>query len=161
MTRVGDIHNEEEVWSLLDPQQKLTWDAYTNPKSKTFGQAKASAMANGYSESYARTITTRGWFKNRMLRMNLLGKAEKVLDKTLDTDSTDEKGREKADLLRVKVDAAKFVAKTLGKDEGYSERSEITGANGQPIVFMPAELMDKYNIEYKGEDVSPETPVSE
>lgn len=79
--------------------------------------------------------------------MNLLGKAEKVLDKTLDMDTTDENGKEKADLLRVQNDAAKFIAKTLGKDEGYNERTEITGAGGQPIIFMPAELMEKYNID--------------
>lgn len=144
---IGDIHNEEEVFSLLNPQQKMCWDAYTNPKSVTFGNGKQSAIRAGFTEYYAATITSRAWFKNRMLRMNLLGKAEKVLDKTLDMDTTDENGKEKADLLRVQNDAAKFIAKTLGKDEGYNERTEITGAGGQPIIFMPSELMEKYNID--------------
>ena len=149
----GDVSNSEEVFSLLNPKQKLMWDKYTNPKSKTFGSARGSAMAAGFSQSYSDEISNYAWFRSRMLRLNLLGKAEKVLNKTLDMETVGENGREQADLLRVQNDAAKFVAKTLGKDEGYNERTELTGANGQPIVFLPAELMEKYNI---GSDVEDE-----
>jgi hypothetical protein len=152
MVRTGNVTNEAEVLGLLNPVQKLCWQYYTDPKSDTFGNAKQSALKAGFKEGYSHNITTTAWFKHRLLRLNLLNKAERVLDKTLDMDTTDEKGKEKADLLRVQNDAAKFVAKTLGKDEGYNERTEITGANGQPIVFMPAELMEKYNIESSTED---------
>lgn len=34
------------------------------------------------------------------------------------------------------------------KDE-FSDRVEQTGANGQPIVFMPLELMEKYSLDKK------------
>ena len=129
-----------------DPRQKLMWDAYASPKSATFADAKNSAIAAGYSESYANVITQKDWFKGKIRKLNLLPKAEKVLDKALTITTTDKFGHEQADLLRVQTDVAKFVAKTLGKDEGYSERNELTGKDGTPIVFMPAELMDKYNL---------------
>lgn len=147
MTRVGNVSNDEEVFSLLSPQQKICWDGYSNPKSKTFGNATQSALAAGYAMNTARIITRYDWFKHRLIRLNLLGKAEKVLDKTLSMETQDSKGREQADLLRIQNDSAKFIAKTLGKDEGYSERNEVTGANGNPIVFLPVELMEKYGID--------------
>lgn len=148
----GKVTNEEEVLGLLNPKQKLCWQYYTDPKSETFSNAKRSGIKAGFAEAYSINITQYQWFKDRTLRLNLLNKAERVLDKTLDMDTQDENGKEKADLLRVQNDAAKFVAKTLGKDEGYNERTEISGANGQPIIFMPAELMEKYNIESSNSD---------
>ena len=135
---------------LLSPQRKMCWDNYTNPKSKTFSNASASARAAGFSPTYARIVMTREWWKQRKLKLNLLGKSEKVLDKVLSIEETrDEKGQERADLLRVQVDAAKHVTKTLGKDEGWSERQEITGAGGEPVVFLPAELIEKYDLSDK------------
>ena len=38
---------------------------------------------------------------------------------------------------RVKGDMTKFVAKTLGKDEGYSERTEHTGKDGKDLIPKP------------------------
>ncbi len=152
----GEQENElEEVY--LDPRQKMMWRSYTDPKSPTFSNAAQSAIKAGYSEYYSHAITSKGWFKAYKRRYNLLQKAEKVLDKTLDMETKDDAGREQADLLRVQNDAAKFVAKTLGKDEGYSERTEMTGANGESIVFMPVELMEKYKLQTKpGEEVKNE-----
>jgi len=132
---------------LLSPMQKLCWDNYTNPKSKTFSNASASARNAGFSSTYARTVMTREWFKQRQLKMGLLGKAERVLNKVMSIEcTTDKEGQERADILRVQVDAAKHVTKTLGKDEGWSERQELTGAGGEPVVFLPAELIQKYNL---------------
>lgn len=135
----------------MDPRQKRMWTAYVKPNSSTFGNAYASAKKAGYAELSSRRITSMGWFKSFKRRFNLLGKAEKVLEKTLDMDTLDAEGREQADLLRVQVDSAKFVAKTLGKDEGYSERNELTGRDGEGIVFMPVELLEKYNLSKKEE----------
>ena len=71
----------------------------------------------------------------------MLSKAEKKLDKTLDYEVEDEKGKIKTDLLRIQVDVAKTVVTTLGKDDGYSTRSEMTGKNGQDLIPKPiAEL---------------------
>lgn len=110
----------------LDPRQKLCWDLYINPKSKTFGNAYQSAMEAGYEEATASQITTINWFIEKCRRLNLLNKAERNLDSILDLPL-----EEKANLV---LDASKFVAKTLGKEEGYSERTELTGADGKDLT---------------------------
>jgi len=107
---------------LLDPRQKLCWELYVNPKSETFGNAMQSAIKAGYEESTANQITVEPWFLGRLRRLNMLGKAEKVLDEALE-------GKD----LKLAQDTAKFVAKTLGKGEGYSERTELTGKDGEPL----------------------------
>ena len=37
---------------------------------------------------------------------------------------------------RVQLDMTKFTLKTLGKDQGYSERTELTGENGAPLNIL-------------------------
>ena len=150
----------------FDIRQKTCWDFYVDPKSETFGNAYRSAMKAGYAESYAATITTVPFFSEKIRRMNLLSKAEKALDKTLNYGTDYEiDGVEKVDkeLLRIQTDVAKHITKTLGKDEGYAERSEVTGKNGSAIVFMPAELIEKFNLGTPDSKESPveEVPVSE
>lgn len=130
---------------VLDPRQKLCWDLYVNPKSKYFGNAYQAAQAVGYEESYAATITTQDWFKEKVRRLNMLGKAEKVLDdmlempvKVLDWEGSGEEKEQvvktEPALVKIKQDTAKFLAERLGKDEGYSTRSEITGKDGADLI---------------------------
>lgn len=139
---------------IMDVKQKTCWDFYVNPKSPTFGNGKGSAIRAGYSESYSHNIGNQPFFKDKLRRLNMLPRAEKVLKKALIMDTKDINGREQADLLRIQVDAAKHITKTLGKDEGYSERSEVTGKDGSPIVFLPAELMEKYAIPADAEEIN-------
>lgn len=146
-----DLDKEDvEFENKLDPRQRLTWDNYINQvKPLTFGNAYASALSAGYAESYSRNICNQRWFKDKMRRTHLLGKAEKVLDKVLDMDTKDYlTGMEKGDLVRVQADTAKHITKTLGKDEGYSERTENVGG-GNNIVFLPQELINKFNLAEK------------
>lgn len=49
-----------------------------------------------------------------------------------------------ADDDRVKLDASKFVAETIGK-KNYSKRNELTGSEGRPLI-LPAELIEKNDI---------------
>ncbi len=142
---------EDGMEEILDPRQKKFWETYLNPKHKYFCNAYRSALDAGYKDSTARIITNSRFFKERLRRYNLLSKSEFILDKALSykSETTDaETGEEVVDkeLLRVQTDVAKHITKTLGKDEGYSERSEVSGANGQPIVFMPAELIEKFGL---------------
>lgn len=113
----------------LDPRQKLCWDLYINPKSKTFGNAYQSAMEAGYEEATAAQITTINWFIEKCRRLNLLNKAERNLNNILDLPL-----EEKANIV---LDASKFIAKTLGKEEGYSERTELTGKDGEQLQAQP------------------------
>lgn len=124
----------------LDPRQKTCWEYYTNPKSETFSNAYQSAIKAGYEETTAGQVTTEKWFIERVRRLNLLGKAEKVLDETLDYDVMN--GGDKIDvgIVRVKVDAAKHITSTKGQEEGYKP---------QTILVMPNELIQKNEPEKK------------
>ena len=117
----------------LDPRQKLCWDYYTNPKSATFGNGKQSAIRAGYDEEYAGQITVAEWFLAKLRRLNMLSKGEKVLDETLSYQAIDEEGKVDPAIARIKLDAAKVVVTTLGKDEGYSTRTEVTGKDGKDL----------------------------
>lgn len=120
---------------FLDPRQKLCWDNYVNPKSETFGNGLQSAVKAGYEPDYANQITTTEWFKEKVRRMNLLGKAEKVLDRHLELpEQYDNEGKLDSSIERIKLDAAKFVASTQGKNVGYSTRTELTGENGESLM---------------------------
>lgn len=118
----------------LDPRQKLCWEFYANPTSETFNNGMASAIKAGYSESHANTITTEQWFQDKVRRLNLLSKAEKVLDEMMEMDVMEEvvyEGREtgimkrNAALAKIKQDTSKFIAQTQGKHHGYTQRTEV------------------------------------
>ena len=150
------MENEEDEIESISPsiRQQDFWKAYLKHDSPTYGNARKSALSVGYTDSSSMVITNLGWFKKKMRRKSLLNKAEHVLDKTLDMKVETEDGKTDAALARVQNDTAKFVAKTLGKDEGYTERHETTGKDGNPIVFMPAELLEKFNLgDAKIEDI--------
>lgn len=137
---------------LLDPRQKLCWDNYVNPKSETFANATQSAIKAGYDEDYAEHVTTSEWFSVKLRRLNMLDKAEKVLNETLemadevqiivDGVPLDIRKREPA-LTKIKQDTAKFVAERLGKAEGYSTRNELTGADGKDLIPVDLEAKEK------------------
>lgn len=127
----------------LDPRQKLCWDFYVNPTSETFGNGTQSAIKAKYTPDYADQITTVDWFKGKVRRLNMLSKGEKVLDETLDYIAVDDKGKVDAGIARIKLDAAKVVVTTLGKEEGYSTRTELTGANGANLNIQFAQDFNK------------------
>ena len=123
--------------NVLDPRQKLCWENYISPKSETFGNAYQSAIKAEYEEYTAKVITTHKWFNEKLRRLNLLSKAEKKLDEILDIEIKDAKGD--AGIMRIQADVAKFVASTQGKNDGYSTRTELTGAEGRDlgVVVLP------------------------
>ena len=120
----------------LDPRQKLCWDLYIDPKSETFGNGTQSAIKAGYEPDYADQITTIEWFKGKLRRLNMLSKGEKALDETLDYNPVDVKsGKIDVGVARIRLDAAKHITSTLGKNDGYSTRQEMTGANGKDLII--------------------------
>lgn len=128
----------------LDPRQKLCWEFYANPKSETFGNATQSAIKAGYEEEYAKTITVTEWFVAKVRRLNMLGKAEKVLEEMLDLDTNNSKVIEgeviyskDAALTKIKQDTAKFIAERVGKNDGYSARTELTDKDGESLFPKP------------------------
>jgi phage terminase small subunit len=121
-----------------DPREQLCWDLYIEKLSVGVSNAYQSAIEAGYSQSHADNITLQGWFKERLQKLkrkDLVSKAEKLLEKTLDYKSEDDEGKIKVDLLRVQTDVAKHVTNSLGKEEGYE--------NEKTIFIMPSELIKK------------------
>jgi hypothetical protein len=108
-----------------DPRQKLCWELYINPKSKSFSNGYRSALAAGYEDSTATLITTEDWFIEKHRKEVILKKAENNLDKLLS--SEDEK---------IQADMTKFALSTLGK-KVYSSRIENTGADGKDLIPTP------------------------
>lgn len=73
-------------------------------------------------------------------RERLLKKSEKLSEEILDLPHFDDDGRTDTNILRVKQKESEFVRTTLGKDEGYSSRTEVTGRNGEPISTATEEI---------------------
>ena len=122
-----------------DEREQKCWDFYVESILKGQENAKASAIKAGYSEEHADNITLQGWFKGRkekLKRKDMLSKAEKKLEKTLDYEPVNEEGKLDVALLRVQADVAKHVTSTLGKDEGYSTKTDINAnVKTMSVVF--------------------------
>lgn len=120
-----------------DPREQVMWDIYVANLSKGIDNAYEAAIKAEYTESSAKNITLTGWFKERkakLKRKDMLSKSEKVLDETLDMNTLDKEGLVDPQLLKIKVDVAKTIATTLGKEEGYSTRTEMTGKDGEKLI---------------------------
>jgi hypothetical protein len=130
--------------STSDPREQKMWDIYTKGIAKGIGNAKQAAIDAGYSEDHADNITLQGWFKGRkdkLRRRDMLSKAERNLEKVLDMDTIQE-DKENPQLLRIKTDVSTTIAKTLGK-KVYSERTELTGQDGEPLNTLTDEQADR------------------
>ena len=64
-------------------------------------------------------------------RVRMLDKAESNLEGIVDI-GTDDK-----ETLKVVADVSKFIVKTQGKDNGWSERTEHTGKDGKDLIPIP------------------------
>jgi hypothetical protein len=122
--------------STPDPREQVCWDFYV--QSVTIGQPNAyeSAIKAGYQEASARQITVRSWFLERnskLKRKGMFSKAERNLDKALDTEYTTPEGQIKSDVMKIVIDVSKVIVSTLGKDEGYATRSELTSKDGKEL----------------------------
>lgn len=125
-----------------DPREQVMWDIYVAKLSKGIENAYESAVEAGYSEDHSRNITLQGWFKERvskLKRKEMLSKAERNLDKALDLVTLNKEGLEDPQLLKIKVDVSKTIVSTLGKDEGYSTKTETDlTSKGEKIEFPTA-----------------------
>lgn len=136
---------------LLDPRQLKCWEFYINPTSETWGNAYRSAVAAGYTKANATQITTEKWWLERIRRINLLSKAEQVLNETLELKHIVPAmgafgpilNKEKKPimvvspvLLRIKQDSAKFIAETQGKKNGYTKKMEVEVDPGEKLSSL-------------------------
>jgi hypothetical protein len=114
-------------YTAPDPRQALFLGFYTNRNSETFSNAYQSAIKAGYSEEYSKVILNQdtSWISENLKDNKLIDLAEKNLESFLLGE--DEK---------IKADITKFVLSRLNKKK-YSERSEVTGADGKDLIPKP------------------------
>ena len=68
------------------------------------------------------------WKRERMLRG-----AEAFSNELMRTPHKNDEGKVIDGVLRVKQKEAEFIRSTIGKDEGYTTRGEVTGKNGDAL----------------------------
>lgn len=127
-----------------DPREQVAWDFYVESISIGQANAYAAAIKAGYEDRTAKSITVRTWFKERLdklRRKEMLSDAEKILQKTIRYKVEDEQGNPRIDLLKVQTDVAKHITSTLGKNEGYSTRSELTGKDGVAVQITGMKIV--------------------
>ena len=104
---------------------------------KTFCNIRQSALAAGFSQSYAENLSGRvnepkWWIQFResqeAIRAKMLQMSEQHFYKVLETpDNTDNTER-----YKLKQRTAEFISERVGKDV-YSTRQEVTGADGRRL----------------------------
>lgn len=115
-----------------DPRQELFLKAYLDPKSPTWGNALQSGLVAGYSREYSESITAQmpDWLSERLGKSKLVQKAEKNMELALEGALDDpEKGKKE-----LQYKASEFILKTQGKELGYTERTELTGKDGEKLI---------------------------
>ena len=114
----------------LDARQSQFLQHYYSPDSPTFLCAEKSALKAGYRAEYANNLTSQmpKWLSVQLgYKDHIITKAKNRLEEFID---------EKSD-KRVASDMVKFALKTLGKDEGFTERVETTSKNLNINVDIP------------------------
>jgi hypothetical protein len=125
--------NKVNQYTDPDPRQSLFLQYYLDPKSETFSNALQSGLKAGYAEEYSKTILSQDidWLSESLNQAKMVRKAENNLDNALDIDIKDEKIGERG------LKATVFVLSRLGKDKGYSDRTELTGKDGKDLLPIP------------------------
>jgi hypothetical protein len=146
-----------------DPREQVCWDFYIKGIQENRENAYKAAIDAGYAVDTARNITMNDWFKERLgklKRKEMFSKAERNLDFVLDME-VEEEGKINPQLLKIKTDVSTTIAKTLGKQEGYSERTELTGAQGKDLTVNVIQYGNHSTSQLLSEGISATPPTSD
>ena len=134
--------------SLPDPRQQVCWDLYLKGWKAGRPSATQAARDAGYAENTAVNICNLTWFKekkDKLRRSNMMSRAEKNISRILNMGYTKIKQLEDGsqteevdkDVLRIVADMSKTIVTTLGKDMGYSSKTEVKHTvNPVPILDL-------------------------
>lgn len=158
-TRVnGQLYKQENPYKANqynpDPRQQVCWDLYLKGWTIGHPNAKQAALDAGYSETTAANVTNLPWFREkhaRLKRKDFLSKSERNIERILDIDFTklDELGKDSVDIDKLKIvaDMSKFVASTIGKDEGYSSKSTVDNKYSGEVKINAIKYAEAEQIE--------------
>ncbi len=136
--------NKVNQYTDPDPRQALFLSYYLDPKSTTFSNCQQSGLKAGYTEEYAKVITSQlpDWLSSNLKDSKRLQTAEKNLDEFLDMKTENiriSNGEEylstEPALVKIKADVTKFTLERLNKEK-YSARKELTGKDGTALVDL-------------------------
>lgn len=141
-----------------DPRSELAWEFYVKSWREGKPNAKQAGLNAGYAYNTAVNLSNFKWFKDKkdkLRRSNMLTKAERNISRMLNLDysrikvlpdGTEEETIDR-DVLRVVADVSKTIVTTLGKDMGYSTKTEIDGKMGGEINIKSISYADPIEIE--------------
>jgi phage terminase small subunit len=150
--------------AYYDPRRDVCWDLYVKSWKSGYPNARDAARKAGYSENTAINIGNLKWFKDKkdkLRRSKMMDNAERNIARILNMGYTKIKELEDGtkaeevdkDVLRIVADMSKTIVTTLGKDMGYSTKSEVKHS------VNPVPIMDVSNqIEAPQEDIKDITP---
>lgn len=141
-----------------DPRSELAWEFYVKSWREGKPNAKQAGLNAGYAYKTAVNLSNFKWFKDKkdkLRRSNMLTKAERNISRMLNLDysrikvlpdGTEEETIDR-DVLSVVADVSKTIVTTLGKDMGYSTKTEIDGKMGGEINIKSISYADPIEIE--------------
>ena len=133
-------------------RRELCWEYYMKSVRDGNPSARAAAIKAGFGENTAINIRGMKWFKDRndkLRRSKMMTNAEKNIARVLNLGFTkikkleDGTEQEVEDLERIKIiaDMSKMIVTTLGKDLGYSAKTEIK-VTALPVPILQLDAID-------------------
>ena len=150
--RTGNIVMDPRIRSQNkdNGRRELCWTLYLKSIREGNPSASAAALAAGFSKNTSTNIRGMRWFKDRadnLRRSKMMNNAEKNIARILNMGYTELKTLEDGstkevvdkDVLRVVADMSKAIVTTLGKDLGYSTKTEVK-VSAMPVPIMSLDL---------------------
>jgi phage terminase small subunit len=132
-------------------RRELCWEYYMKTVRDGNPNGKQSALKAGFSENTALNIGNIKWFKDKkdkLRRSKMMTNAERNIARMLNIGITRLKKLEDgtteevfdAEKARIVADMSKLIVTTLGKDEGWSTKTEVK------VTAMPTPILQLDNV---------------
>lgn len=123
----------------LTPQRQEFLKLYLDPKSPSFSNALQSGLKAGFSQEYSESITYQmpDWLAEALGNSRNSKRLEKSisnLEEIQELSIKNEEGKIIPEILKERTKVDMFITERLGKEEGFSTRTELTGRKGEDLI---------------------------
>lgn len=133
-------------------RREKCWELYIKSVRDGNPNAKQAAIQAGFSENTAINVRKLKWFKDRqdkLRRSKMMTNAEKNIARLLNLGFTkirklEDGGEEEvfdAEKARIVADMSKLIVTTLGKDDGWSTKSELK------VTALPTPILELESVD--------------
>lgn len=149
-------------------RRELCWNLYLKTIREGNPSGYKAAIGAGFSPNTAINIGSMRWFKDKkdnLRRSKMMSNAERNISRILNLGLTKikklEDGSEEEvfdpDKARIVADLSKLIVTTLGKDMGYSSKTEVK------VTALPTPIMelDALSVAVENKLIEPNDPVIE